>query len=677
MLEGVDLNDLILCLQIFYDKTIKHKFIGASHILDPNNPADSPQAFGRVLYPDVYEKRDILKGTRIAHDLLELIDTVHDLAEDPYSVPDFTGEINSEAQEILEELQTVGFEMLHKQAGNNPIRNLRTSSSDKNQEDMDRILQKQTSLNQIKQKNDIILLRSLAKKTSKKISQSPFRSLQQSPDSINSTQRAISVQKNRNLKLSSISPDFMNTDRPGTSFSNSLQINLNSLKNNLNNNSPISSMARTNSMSLFNGGKEFTSDTVFENSPVKINPIFGNHFIQLPHNTIHVSPLDSDEITWMEKVNRIWVKPSNVNVVDCELDQRSEYLFIKEVQMKLEAGQVRKLDPLALDDIAIQSTSNPTVKYAAKFTKLADKLRKYSRCLQRFEQIVKAWTLAQRIYNKRIPVDLNRLESLVERQHTRGYCETVERDNQLSEDGKLLMSARSMSNGKGDRVAKRGNLSDRRGYEESGVSKSRIRVTVNDSKIRAGQRRKKQSSGLEAHLVGVMIDFGDEILKKSIKRNIEHKELERGFGIAQSIMNDQMFEEKRHLQKEVELLEKGTFQIEFPLLRKESCVVCQKLLNFLETCTPVERDYYCGMHHPFSCQKCFGLIRKEGRVQVGNKFYHQDCMICSRCGKPLNTNKSYKAEDHLVHIKCSDPLLFSLGKTNRLEHLFQEVSVFV
>ncbi len=64
----VNLEDLAVILKILYDKTITHKNISFS--LDPFDPKNPTGEFMRkVFYPDVYEKKKILEGTKLGEDM--------------------------------------------------------------------------------------------------------------------------------------------------------------------------------------------------------------------------------------------------------------------------------------------------------------------------------------------------------------------------------------------------------------------------------------------------------------------------------------------------------------------------------------------------------------------------------------------------------------------------------
>ncbi len=336
--------------------------------------------------------------------------------------------------------------------------------------------------------------------------------------------------------------------------------------------------------------------------------------------TLYIGPKNA-EMAWMNRLARLWINPKKISVLDYVIDNLNEYFTIRDVELKLEPKQMKMPKPNLIDDVPIDGTNHPAANLISQWPELSSKLVKYFPKLQRYTQIIKAWALAEKIYKKKVPLDLESLRLIMKR-HKEGVA-------QKGYSGSPKKAQRSASTGRSRKT-------------DDDANEMRI-------------KQKKISTGIEAGLIGIMIEPSEGILHKSSPEvpTKGKKENDRD-KVAQNFFRDYGMEEKNRQKKEIVALEKGTFKLKFPLLKKESCSICEKSLSFLEVCSSLGNKHLCSLHHPKSCQRCYRMPQGENVVTLGDHVYHMDCMVCQKCKKPLSLGNTIRTNEYFMHIKCPD-----------------------
>jgi len=116
--------------------------------------------------------------------------------------------------------------------------------------------------------------------------------------------------------------------------------------------------------------------------------------------------------------------------------------------------------------------------------------------------------------------------------------------------------------------------------------------------------------------------------------------------------------------------------MKFPF-QNAACVVCENFLRFSEVAHPVNKQYFCRIHHPMSCSSCFGICSDQG-VSIQKRIYHLDCLRCKHCGDLLR-EKLIETKEGFIHNHCMGDYLKDLCETNKLNELFNVIfgSVFL
>jgi len=341
--------------------------------------------------------------------------------------------------------------------------------------------------------------------------------------------------------------------------------------------------------------------------------------------TLYIGPKNAG-MAWMNRLARLWVNPKGISVLDYVIDNLNEYFTIRDVDLKLEPKQMKKLKPSLIDDVPIDGADHPAADFISQWPELSSKLVKYFSKLQRYTQIIKAWAFAEKIHKKKIPLDLENLK-LIMRRHKEGVAQ--------------------------------------RGYSGSPKKLSNQQQRSASTGRDRSQQKKKISPGIEAGLIGIMVKPSEEILRKtSPDAPAKGKKENDRDQVAKNFFRDYGMEEKNRQKKEIAALEKGTFKIKFPLLKRESCSFCEKSLSFLEVCSALSNKYLCSLHHPKSCQRCYRLPQGENIVTLGDHVYHMDCMVCHKCKKPLSLGNTIRTNEYFMHIKCPDQPTSLRGKVS-------------
>ena len=108
--------------------------------------------------------------------------------------------------------------------------------------------------------------------------------------------------------------------------------------------------------------------------------------------------------------------------------------------------------------------------------------------------------------------------------------------------------------------------------------------------------------------------------------------------------------------------------IVFPFQR-EICHVCETFLNYREAMYPVNKLYYCRLHHPMTCSYCFRPVKDKFRLIDEGRF-HYNCVKCKHCGQTIQEKLVKINKDGFIHYNCMGEHLNELIVTNKLNEMF-------
>jgi len=107
--------------------------------------------------------------------------------------------------------------------------------------------------------------------------------------------------------------------------------------------------------------------------------------------------------------------------------------------------------------------------------------------------------------------------------------------------------------------------------------------------------------------------------------------------------------------------------MKFPF-QDAACAVCENYLRYSEVTYPVNKQYFCRIHHPMTCNYCFGICFEQG-INIQKHHYHFNCLRCKHCGELLK-EKLIETKGGFIHNHCMGDYLKDLCETNKLNELF-------
>ena len=326
--------------------------------------------------------------------------------------------------------------------------------------------------------------------------------------------------------------------------------------------------------------------------------------------------------------SRKWIVIRGFRKDDISNDERlGDLLILRNLEMGVEARQMMIGSDGRLVDKVVQDPEDGSFDFAQKLSKLYDVATKYYPSFERVRQIGKAMGIAHWLYKKRVPVDLDLINALVERQRTKFTDKVPSLKRQESrtweEIQKVPVDLKALAT---KELEKRG-------------------VTITDDIVNKAVEQIKKAN---PH---------SDFCETHVTKHTETRYVFGGVSLNLKGFDDESTQDSFKLEKaevaKVEDTVRNSERVPFPLLMQETCEVCSDYVRPLEARYPIEgKKYYCRYHHPFSCQNCFNVINgsyipwKEGK-------YHQSCLSCVYCEEPID-KAPLASEEGLLHEKCKE-----------------------
>jgi len=374
-------------------------------------------------------------------------------------------------------------------------------------------------------------------------------------------------------------------------------------------------------------------------------------------------------------IKKVWLLAEQISVIESNQGQLGKVFLVKDAKMKLEPKLSHEINSNYDQDEPLKDKNDSTYIFTKKMNEVMDKMTKYYPCFARIKQIAKAWAFAKWLVKNGIPIDKKLLDGLNQRQQMRHFVKDyvvvhTEPDEGTTFNPRITVSTLDT---KWPMTSKRlpTNL-----LKVSRVPLLQISdysspqsiypfIGSNPTNTPVSKKiEKERIDPLEVIMFGVLINFGDEVLENQTGRLKDKEFTLKDMGIARKIYFERQFVNKMKGEDgRADNIISENYKVNFPLVPKVACFVCERRLKFSEMFAPHQGKFYCRLHHPNSCAYCFKVVTgSDSYVRAGESLYHKNCAICRNCGKPIGNSKMFNANNCAVHISCREEFLSNQQK---------------
>jgi len=324
-----------------------------------------------------------------------------------------------------------------------------------------------------------------------------------------------------------------------------------------------------------------------------------------------------------------------------------QYYSLPDIQLDLQASKTIMTPQGTLQEIPVDDPEDPVYIFAQKFTEKYTQIAKMYPVFKKVEQMYRALRIADWMVNKNIPVDMVLLNNHYQKecQYISSPKDQVFRISSPPLTSRLITSPKKniriqipeIHENHGLATARHGSLQDEnlmQGYSQRSPRENKLGSMMSITEERASMMTNRGSHNI----------FGGILLNIVTEKNEK--------GTAGKLLSAEL--QAREAKHNLDLVMRNTVLIDYPF-QTTMCKVCENYLKYDEGLVAGDGNYYCRIHHPLTCHRCFNVISANCLDVAGNK-YHEACVICHFCEKVIN-GKLVKVEDKFLHFKCSEEVL--------------------
>ena len=363
-------------------------------------------------------------------------------------------------------------------------------------------------------------------------------------------------------------------------------------------------------------------------------------------------------------------------------DEGGDYYIIKDATIGIEPRRMLITSKGIVEDNKIEDPSDPAYIFARRFNEHYDIIARTYPCFRRIKQVAKALAFVEWLMTKKIPVDIQQINSFFQRQLL--YISNSKqiifnnsvslpkikrpihmRNLSLSPTPSFLSKPQSPKYDSGFNSPTNNSFLHSLNTTMVKFSKMDKLTTLETSQNFDTKRKSMYFAKKSEHqyyiFSGVFLNF--------VRETLENKIMSKGVkALTSNGIFHEMFHEGEEKKPREELKPFTTFKIPFPF-QKATCHVCHRYLRYSEIVCPVGDFFYCRLHHPNSCGYCFKILQGNF-LSIENEKYHYECIRCRQCDKHIQ-GRLIKAKEGFIHMKCCEKYIIKLCQNNKLDEMFE------
>jgi len=350
------------------------------------------------------------------------------------------------------------------------------------------------------------------------------------------------------------------------------------------------------------------------------------------------------------KTIRLWLVVKSIKETDLSHPD-FQFYSLPEIQLDLQASKTVLTPQGTLQEIPVDDPEDPIYIFAHKFTEKYSQISKMYPVFKKVEQMYRALRIADWMVNKNIPVDMVLLNN-----HYQKECQYISSPKEQVFRMSAIPSSRLITSPKKNIRIQIPDLIDPKDHVGTRLGSLHDENIMSSYSPRSARENKFTSMGniTEERLIGspsVSTHRGSSLnIFGGILLNIITEKGDKGS--AGKIQSAEL--QARETKHTLDGALRSTVMIDYPF-QTTMCKTCENYLKYDEQLVAGDGNYYCRIHHPITCHRCFNVILANC-LDVAGRKYHEACVLCHFCEKVIN-GKLVKVDDKFLHFKCSEEVL--------------------